>query len=694
VAGKRVWFWLYPPFSWASYLLLSSLYAVLLIVGLGAGKGLGVPSLLWHDDRLTQFLAGIAVVALGAYCGVVAYLLDQRESARCPPAFGDKTIGGVAAYVSIPLTILVAAMVIGAIRQQKTSAHGTLALIGPLALDGVVLWLALGRLRALPTLDLVPRDYRMLVAAALEFWAHDAQEHPANRMRDPILHALQAVLTGAGLVLYVASWICERWVPAAVAICLALGLIVGTWGFLRFWFPRYAIFWMVVVLLVPGLPGAIRHDVSIPRLGQVTFPDLGPPKPSPAKEVPVRAALELLADAEVLPTWSSRQPEPRPPLVVVATSGGASRAAVWTINVLGTLERAHPGFLRHVRLITGASGGMVGAAHLVAGLADLGAEAPSAPWLDGILEDAAKDSLTPIARTLLYPLGDRGLALEAAWEKHSKGRLAKTFRGLLDGERGGWLPSLVYAPMMVEDGRRLIISNLRLDAVGTSLRPWDVQKSVDLPSISSVQLFECSGEGIADIKLGTVARLNATFPWVTSAALLHADRERRVVDAGYYDNYGVDIATAWIRQNAAWLKEYTGGVLLLQIRDTPSAESQLTAEPSIGFLHKRVSTVSTPIEAFFSAREASMSFRNDQKVDALAQELGSDPRCPAPSRFFATEIFEYDGTAPLEWYLGRAAVDDLKGPPRKDLVDSIESWWLHRFKDIGPVLWPPCGGAR
>jgi hypothetical protein len=49
-----------------------------------------------------------------------------------------------------------------------------------------------------------------------------------------------------------------------------------------------------------------------------------------------------------------------------------------------------------------------------------------------------------------------------------------------------------------------------------------------------VQLFACEGVGIDAIKLSTVARLNATFPWVTSAALLTTTPDRRVVDAGYY----------------------------------------------------------------------------------------------------------------------------------------------------------------
>ena len=70
-----------------------------------------------------------------------------------------------------------------------------------------------------------------------------------------------------------------------------------------------------------------------------------------------------------------REPRPlmsfRPKLVVACATGGASRAAYWTARVLYRLgddirwsdDKKCPGFHDSVRLVTGASGGMVGAAH-------------------------------------------------------------------------------------------------------------------------------------------------------------------------------------------------------------------------------------------------------------------------------------------------------------------------------------------
>ena len=55
---------------------------------------------------------------------------------------------------------------------------------------------------------------------------------------------------------------------------------------------------------------------------------------------------------------------------------------------------------------------------------------------------------------------DRGTELEGDWKA-----LDIPFHGLRDLEEQGQVPSMVLSPMMVEDGRRLLISNLDLWAL-------------------------------------------------------------------------------------------------------------------------------------------------------------------------------------------------------------------------------------
>jgi hypothetical protein len=74
-------------------------------------------------------------------------------------------------------------------------------------------------------------------------------------------------------------------------------------------------------------------------------------------------------------------PNPQHPakVVLVATAGGASRAALWTTTVLNALNEADPEFHRKVFAISGVSGGSLGAALWTAMLADTGDYCNSGP---------------------------------------------------------------------------------------------------------------------------------------------------------------------------------------------------------------------------------------------------------------------------------------------------------------------------
>jgi tetratricopeptide (TPR) repeat protein len=92
---------------------------------------------------------------------------------------------------------------------------------------------------------------------------------------------------------------------------------------------------------------------------------------APESTLGVRRVTGLLPDGEALDRWCQARRwagERRPKLVVVATSGGGIAAAKWTALCLTEIERRSPGFPYHVRIVTGASGGMVGAAYYVATL--------------------------------------------------------------------------------------------------------------------------------------------------------------------------------------------------------------------------------------------------------------------------------------------------------------------------------------
>ena len=81
-------------------------------------------------------------------------------------------------------------------------------------------------------------------------------------------------------------------------------------------------------------------------------------------------------------------------------------------------------------------------------------------------------------------------------------------------------------------------------------------------------------------KLATAALMSASFPYPCPAVPLPTHPRRRVVDAGYYDNYGVSLAAGWLFNAIDWLKANVSRVAVVHIRDGVSTGERLMRTPA------------------------------------------------------------------------------------------------------------------
>jgi hypothetical protein len=406
------------------------------------------------------------------------------------------------------------------------------------------------------------------------------------------------------------------------------------------------------------------------------------------------------------------------PVVLVAVSGGGIRSAAWAFVVLKELElyfaRREIDFPRQVRLITGASGGMLGASYYVELLAR---DAPANPaeWKTRIPKRAhmlchryrhclTEDALTPIMQQMV--LGDipsffspwpskydRGRALEDAWLENLNHSLDRTFADFREDEKAGKRPFLVFTPMLVEDGRRVLISNLDLRPVlvndGNLLLPHTADpalRDTEIYSREALELFRLFPEVPKQFKLSTAVRMSASFPFFSPAVSLPTTPRRRVVDAGYYDNYGVSLAASWlwsVRNARIFATQTPQRFLLVQIRDTQSDEERaLTKVKNASALSpgRALEEITSPVEGLFNSRDGSSSFRNDGQLELLSQffqlKLGR-PESKTPP--FMVVTFELDSPAPLSWYLSNAERDRVWGAighdNYQDRLEAMVNWW-------------------
>jgi hypothetical protein len=667
------WFLLYPPLFVVSAGLLA-------IIAFDVGTSFGAPDMVWHERLGTQVAGAVFLVLLFAELGLVGYLLEADEPWLADAPSPPRRLA--LWYANTPCLLLLAGLALGATHgEQAPRWPAVVAALATFALLNLV------GARVAPWLLARPRIAR--IAAQLDKFARVRKRRlvlVASRTRE--LHAVQMFLAALLLVGYVVVHLVRDRLPALVVVCVFVALVFALWGFLAFYFERSRLaLGFVAALLAVALVPTLR-DRKIAGLPEVDLP-------ASAAEFATRspASPPLLDDCRVLANWTRRfTPDAKPPLVLVAASGGGVRAATWAAAVLARLERDLADFPAHVRLITGASGGMLGAGAWVAGLVPSAGRPRPPDTASPLPSNIAHDSLTPLLRELLVVTGDRGRALETAWEQATGGDIAHPFSWLRPGEDAGWLPSMVYAPMLVEDGRQLLISNLELGSLTRNRGPLLsglAGSDNQVLSVTGLQMFRLFPDGAARLKISTAARLNATFPYITNAVELPTRPLRRAVDAGYYDDYGGSLAGRWLYQHAGWLLHNTSGVLLIQIRDRKGEVARKSIRDVREHGRNVLSPLSAPIEGILQSWASSMAFRDDDLIEVVAKRFSERG---GANGFFATAAIEFVDQAPLSWTLSsdeRARLLKILDRPDEDTnrptLAAVAQWWRERPSQLDPA---------
>lgn len=733
--------WVRPLPEWCGrfpFLLLVPL-ALLAILWGHLGIDLGVPFLFWTDNPWEQLLAGEAVaIILGKVC-FNGYLFATDATWMRKP---NGELRSVAWYmlctwaplliVGIGLRLLIPSGGDDSFTRQFNDStyvefltkHVPFAigiLLGVMISIGFVMVAERLQARLMPVRllnlrrlrDRLPDDVLGLVEQRKKGLVpkHLRSQVPL----DVTLHALAAASFGLSVAIYGVLVLARPWymyITPALAICLMLSLACDVYGAIRFHWPKavYPVFGGVCLLAVLLSAAPDKHRL----VGLEEYYSEPVALTTQHYNAQCGADCGLIPNGG-LPPWADyyrrhHAADPQdakllPKVVIVATSGGGQRSALWTATVLNELEAAQPGFFYNIRLITGDSGGMLGAAHFVSKLDTLQqfdvahqfcasgynhehvlgqrrellrrlkiAENLRKSNLDHVVQYWALQDLPRSFCPRPYTQ-DRGWALEEAWRANLDGALERSVRSLQYGERQGWRPSLVFAPMLVEDGRRLLISNLDLDGLTRSFASVHSgeKASREMFSLSAIEFYRLFPQA-ERFKLSTAVRLNASFPYASPVAALPTQPSRRVVDAGYYDNFGISVAAAWVYGNLQWIRQHSSGVVLIQIRDAVSQESHQQVGADAGddpssWLEQGTKEWTTPLAAGMSAREASMSFRNDEQIRDLDYMLNRNR--PNADRF-TTLVIECPVKASLSWSLTKVETEAIRAGIVGQLDDGMK----------------------
>ncbi|MDH5474631.1 MAG: patatin-like phospholipase family protein [Cyclobacteriaceae bacterium] len=412
-------------------------------------------------------------------------------------------------------------------------------------------------------------------------------------------------------------------IPAAASLFLFFTMLLMFAGAFSYWFGRWSITVFIIILLALNVMSRNNMfsreyqvyglDYEIERVDYT----LSAIKKSNNEE---NIQLDIENTLNILNNWKANyMGQGKPKMVLTCASGGGQRAALWTLTVLQRADSITNGkLMKHTSLMTGASGGMIGASYFRELILRENTDSLSvSPYDFSHTRNIAKDNLNAIVFSLLVNdffiggikhdylgfsyLKDRGYAFEKQLDMNTAGLLNKSIAEYKMPEYEAKIPLLIMAPTIMNDGRKLFISaqNVSYMAADPIYENWY--------GIDFSRFFYRQGSG--NLSFYSALRMNAAFPFITPNLSLPSSPPIEIMDAGIADNFGINDAVRFLYVFNNWISENTSGVLILSIRDSKK-EFHINQNRGVSILEM----FTTPISGIYSNFENLQNINNDSQI--------------------------------------------------------------------------------
>jgi hypothetical protein len=395
----------------------------------------------------------------------------------------------------------------------------------------------------------------------------------------------------------------------------------------------------------------------------------------------------------ILEKWRERFPvTEKPKLILLCTSGGGQRAAAWTMRTLQFADSVLNGKLfKHTSLITGASGGMVGASYF----RQLYFEKQQGKNINiydpKYYNNITKDILNPVIFSLVVNdvffrfqkfcygkyeyLKDRGYAFEQQLNKNTEFILNKKVWEYRQPEREGKIPMILLAPTIINDGRKLFISAQNVSYMTKNFTDESITSKIK--GIEFLRFFE--KQDSRNLSYLSALRMSATFPYITPNVELPSDPSMEIMDAGLSDNYGIRDAIKFLYVFRKWMLENTSGVVIVSIRDSEkNKEIEKKVESSI------FQKMFSPIGSLYNNWDYMQDLNNDnilefaQSIYGGKLDLVEFQYIPGgPDRKEKTVDKDQERAA-LSWHLTNREKESI----RKTILEEHNIQSLQKLKEI------------
>ncbi|HEY9049092.1 MAG TPA: patatin-like phospholipase family protein [Ohtaekwangia sp.] len=322
------------------------------------------------------------------------------------------------------------------------------------------------------------------------------------------------------------------------------------------------------------------------------------------------------ATLKMLENWRKKFPaDEKPKMVFLCASGGGKRAALWTLTAMQAADSLTKGkVMENSILITGASGGLIGASYYreLKLQAKLGKNIH--PNAVSHRQKIATDNLNPLIFSLMandlfvgftkFQYGgnlyyrDRGYTFEEQLNQITEELLNKPIDAYDSAEQSAAIPMMILTPTIVNDGRKLYIASRPVSFMNDDIMNFPAHA---LPKISGVDFQTLFHEhNGSNLRFLSALRMSATFPYITPNTTLPTEPAIKIMDAGISDNFGVSDAVRFLFSFREWIAENTSGIIFVSIRDSPKLDpiKQKTGQTIVDDFTQPISSVYNNFENF------------------------------------------------------------------------------------------------
>jgi hypothetical protein len=407
--------------------------------------------------------------------------------------------------------------------------------------------------------------------------------------------------------------------PVGASFMIFLTILIMLTGAFAYWFGGWSLTaGLVVFIFINWLTGEKFFDKKYQAFG------LDYNKTPVAYNVKTLAAVNdsLLQQQDkavtltALNNWRAKFPaSKKPKMVFVCVSGGGKRAALWSLNALQQADSLSGGkLLEQTMLITGASGGLIGASYFRELKLREKLGKPVQPYAARHRQKISTDNLNPLIFSLLandlfvgfskFEYGglsytkDRGYTFEDQLNKITEELMDKPVIAYRPYELQGVIPMLILTPTVVNDGRKIFISALPVSYMNADRLQMPGYENAKYSGADFSHLFkEHQGDSLRFL---SALRMSATFPYITPNTTLPTNPAIEIMDAGISDNFGLTDAVRFLFAFKDWIAENTDGIVILSIRDSPklSMVSDKTGQTIIDNFSQPISSVYNNFENF------------------------------------------------------------------------------------------------